>query len=203
MKLPVPWYHAGRVHAAQGRHHRAILAIFCLHLGGLGACAPARLTTPVGMSDAVPEPPHTAKPEPTRPPWVEFTNSRGWPLAAPPFTATAHHRSGTLLEIRVEPSALAAYQSLAVDAPMPDGARVVAWQKTPDGQLLGGFELEKRAGTWSARELDPSGAVPQSDTASCLRCHDMAPTDHLFGLLRPPAATGNPREREAIGPEVR
>jgi hypothetical protein len=151
----------------------------------------------------MPEPPRAAKPEPTRKPWLEFTNARGWPQAAPPFIATAHHRSGYLLEIRVEPSALAAYQALAVDAPMPDGARVVAWRKTPDGQLSGGFELEKRAGIWSARELDASGAVLPSDTAPCLRCHDMAPTDHLFGPPRKAEADGSRREREAIVPEVR
>lgn len=151
----------------------------------------------------MPEPPHSAKPAPTREPWLEFTNARAWPQAAPPFTATAHHRPGCVLEIRVEPSALAAYQGLAIDSPMPDGARVVAWRKTPDGQLSGGLELEKRGGAWSARELDAGGSVLQSDTASCLRCHDMAPTDHLFGPPRTPAPAGTRREREAIDTEVR
>jgi len=146
----------------------------------------------------MPEAPRAAKPEPTREPWPEFTAARTWPQAAPPFAASVHQRSGSVLEIRVEPSALAAYQSLTVDSPMPEGARVVAWQKTPDGQLLGGYELEKRSGTWSARQLDRNGAVMLADTSPCLRCHDMAPTDHLFGPPRKPSAEKDRPDKDGL-----
>jgi hypothetical protein len=84
--------------------------------------------------------------------------------------------------VRVEPPALDAYRALAVEKPMPDGARVMAWHESPQGQLLGGYLLEKRSGAWRASELDARGALVAGDGEACLRCHAMAPTDHLFGL---------------------
>lgn len=72
---------------------------------------------------------------------------------------------------------------------MPEGARVVAWHETPTGTLLGGYMLEKRGGAWAATELDAGGTLVPGDHARCVRCHDMAPTDHLFGVRQaPPAA---------------
>jgi hypothetical protein len=67
---------------------------------------------------------------------------------------------------------------------MPADARVVAWHESRSGSLRGGYLLEKRQGVWSAREIDGKGALVSSDPSLCLRCHQMAPTDHLFGAPR-------------------
>jgi hypothetical protein len=135
------------------------------------------------MSDSAPERASAAPlPEPPRPAWPDFAAARAWPEAAPPSVALAHRRDGTLVHVRVEPSALAAYRELSAEAGMPEGARVVAWHEGAGGALLGGYLLEKRGGSWSAQEIDAKGALVPGDHASCLRCHDMAPTDHLFGV---------------------
>jgi hypothetical protein len=98
------------------------------------------------------------------------------------MTALAHRRDGTLIHVRVESSALAAYRSLATESPMPEGARVAAFHESPAGVLLGGYVLEKRASGWVATELDARGNRLANDGAACLRCHDLAPTDHLFDV---------------------
>ena len=84
---------------------------------------------------------------------------------------------------------------------MPDGARVIAWRETAGGQPLGAYLLSKRAGAWSAAELDSTGALVDGDHAACIRCHDMAPTDHLFGVRRsaPPEHVAG----ESLDPEQR
>lgn len=102
--------------------------------------------------------------------------------------ALGHRRDGTLIHVRVEPQALAAYRELSVETAMPEGARVVAWHEARTGALLGGYLLEKRAGAWAPLELDANGALVAGDHTRCVRCHDMAPTDHLFGLRAPPAS---------------
>jgi hypothetical protein len=166
----------------------------------VSGCAATRSGTPVGMSDAPPEPvldaPSHVQPAPAAL-WPDFQAARDWPEAAPPARALAHRRDGTLIRVRVEPSALPAYQALAIEAPMPDGARVMAWHETTDGELLGGYLLEKREGIWSALEVDARGALVAGDRAACVRCHDMAPTDHLFG--RPAASPAVPTGSSAIG----
>ncbi len=122
------------------------------------------------------------KVEPRRLPWPDFTAALGWSEAAPAVVALAHRRDGTLIRVRVEPAALDAYRALASDAPMPAGARVAAFHESPAGQLLGVYVLEKRSGAWAATELDAHGARLTNDGSACLRCHDLAPTDHLFGV---------------------
>ncbi len=141
------------------------------------------------MSDAAPEQAAPAVVAVPRAPWPDFAAARGWPEAAPATPALGHRRDGTLIHVRVEPSALTAYRELSAEAVMPDGARVVAWHETATGVLLGGYLLEKRAGIWSAQELDANGALVAGDHASCVRCHDMAPTDHLFGSRTTPPST--------------
>jgi len=85
---------------------------------------------------------------------------------------------------------------------MPEGARVVAWLEAATGNLQGGYLLEKRGGSWSGLELDSRGALVPGDHASCVRCHDMAPTDHLFGLRS--AEPGTPAlGGESIDPQRR
>lgn len=79
------------------------------------------------------------------------------------------------------PGALAAYRALSTESVMPEGARVVAWHEAATGSVLDGYLLEKRAGAWLALAVDARGAVIPGDRAPCVRCHDMAPTDHLFG----------------------
>ncbi len=113
-----------------------------------------------------------------------------------------HRRDGTLVQVRVEPSGLAAYQDLSVEAPMPEDARVVAWHESPTGVLLGGYVLEKRSGTWRAFEVGGDGALVPGNFAPCVRCHDMAPTDHLFGIraLARPAAPAKGAELIAPAP---
>lgn len=167
------------------------------HLG----CAVVGRGTPIGMSDAAPERPAvSARPARSRA-WEELAAARAWPAAAPAFTALAHHRDGTLLRVTVDPNALLAYRNLAVDSPMPDGARVVAWREAPDGALLGGYLLEKRGSVWSAQEIDAEGGFVDGDHTTCTRCHDMAPTDHLF---RPGASSPLiPGLGESIGPPPR
>jgi hypothetical protein len=93
-----------------------------------------------------------------------------------------------LIHVLVEPPALAAYRDLSAETAMPEGARVVAWHEAPSGALLGGYLLEKRSGAWVALELDAKGALVPGDHARCVRCHDMAPTDHLFGVRVAPQA---------------
>jgi hypothetical protein len=166
------------------------------------ACSAPPPKTPVGMSDNVPErgpAPVAATP---RAAWSEFAAARAWPAAAPPSVALGHRRDGTLLHVRVEPSGLAAYRELSTESGMPDGARVVAWHEAAGGSLLGGYLLEKRGGVWSALEIDGKGALVPGDHASCIRCHDMAPTDHLFGI-RAAAPTTPPIGGESIDPQRR
>lgn len=141
------------------------------------------------MSDAVPEPDAPAAvPSAARATWPDFATAITWPEAAPPHPTLGHRRDGALVRVRVEPGALAAYQALAVESPMPEGARVLAWHETPAGAPLGGYLLEKRSGTWSALQVDARGALIAGDHTWCVRCHDMAPTDHLFGRRSSPAA---------------
>jgi hypothetical protein len=98
--------------------------------------------------------------------------------------------------VRVEPAALEAYHQLAVDHPMPDGARVIAWHESPEGQVLDGYLLQKQGGAWSAAVVDARGSLQVGNQLTCLRCHAMAPTDHLFGRRapEPPASS-----EESIG----
>jgi hypothetical protein len=144
--------------------------------------------TPVGVSTATPELEHAPPPPPPRAPWVDFAAARSWPEAAPPRRALSHRRDGTLIHVRVEPGALEAYRALASESPMPDGARVVAWHESGGGELLGGYLLEKQGGAWRGSEIDARGALLGSDSDRCLRCHAMAPSDHLFGLRSPGSA---------------
>jgi hypothetical protein len=171
----------------------------------VAGCAASQATTPIGMSDAPAEKAAPAAVEAPRAPWADFAAARGWPEAAPAAVSLGHRRDGTLVHVRVEPSALGAYHALSAEADMPDGARVVAWHEAPSGALLGGYVLEKRAGIWSAQELDARGALLPGDHASCVRCHDMAPTDHLFGPRSPrstlPATSGS--SQESIDPQPR
>ncbi len=154
------------------------------------------------MSDAVPEKAAPNVVETPRTPWADFATARAWPEATPATAALGHRRDGTLIHVRVEPSALTAYRELSADTVMPDGARVVAWHEAPTGALLGGYLLEKRAGVWSAQELDARGALVAGDHASCVRCHDMAPTDHLFGP-RSTAPSGPALGGESLDPQRR
>ncbi|MES1186321.1 MAG: hypothetical protein ABUL60_21090 [Myxococcales bacterium] len=185
--------------AAMALIHAVILGAAVVLASG---CAAKEPTTPIGMSDAVPEKARAREVEAPRAAWPDFAAARAWPEAGPASVALAHRRDGTLVHVRVEPAALAAYRELSVEAPMPDGARVVAWHESPSGTLLGGYLLEKRSGAWAALELDANGALVVGDHARCVRCHDMAPTDHLFGLrsaLRPaPSVSG-----ESIVPSAR
>lgn len=167
----------------------------------VASCASAPARTPVGMSDAPAEVAPPAKLEAPRPTWQDFTAALAWPEAAPAMPALAHRRDGTLIHVRVEATALAAYRALAVDSLMPEGARIAAFHETPSGQLLGGYVLEKRAGVWTATELDARGAQIANDGVACLRCHDLAPTDHLFGVSSraPSQAPSSGRELNDLG----
>lgn len=157
------------------------------------------------MSNAAPERAEPREAEAPRSQWSDYAAAREWPEAAPPAVAVGHRRDGALMRVRVEPSALAAYRDLAVESPMPPGARVVAWLEARGGQPLAGYLLEKREGVWAAQELDARGGLVASDAGLCLRCHQLAPTDYLFGLPAvgpspPPAA---PRPAESIAPLAR
>jgi hypothetical protein len=155
----------------------------------------------VGVSDAVPEAPTArASAEPPRPSWPDFATARAWPEAAPAAVSLSHRRDGTLVHVRVAPEALPAYLALATDSPMPEGARVVAWHESPSGQLHGGYLLEKRDGAWSASVIDEHGALVPGHHDACLRCHDMAPTDHLFGRRAAPSAASSGVESIGAAP---
>jgi hypothetical protein len=169
----------------------------------VGACGGAQTTRLVGVSSALPERSESSRPVAPPPPWPDFATAQAWPEAAPASVARAHFRDGTLVHVRVEPPGLDAYRKLAVDSPMPADARVVAWHETRSGQLRGGYLLEKRQGAWSAREIDNAGGLVSSDPSLCLRCHQMAPTDHLFGA--PPVAVipAAPEVPESIQPAAR
>ena len=149
------------------------------------------------MSDAVPEREEPRAPQLATVPWSDFAAAQTWPEAAPPWRALAHRRDGTLIHVRIDPhvpESLAAYRTLPVESALPEGSRVIAWHETPAGGLLGGYLLAKRAGAWTALEVDARGSVIPGDRSSCMRCHDMAPTDHLFGPPGglPPAAPSLP-----------
>lgn len=182
-RSPPSWYHAGLLRAAWAPL-RALIAPLLFW-----ACHAPEPGTPVGVSTAVPEPETPRKAEPPSVAWPDFEAASAWPEAAPPTKSLGHRRDGTLIRVRVEPPALEAYRALSEESPMPDGARILAWHESPEGQLLGGYLLEKAGGTWRASELDARGALVPGDRAPCIRCHDMAPTDHLFGLraAAPPA----------------
>ena len=196
------WYHGTHVRAAFVPIRAVIVALAASYFASTGCAAPAP-KTPVGMSDNVPERRRAAPlAEPSRVVWPDFAAARAWPEAAPASVALAHRRDGTLIHVRVEPSGLAAYRELATEAGMPEGARVVAWHEAAGGALLGGSLLEKRGGNWLAQELDGRGALVPGDHAGCVRCHDMAPTDHLFGLRSaPPPAPA--QGGESIDPQRR
>jgi hypothetical protein len=137
----------------------------------------------VGVSDATPDAPARAKSAAApRAVWPDFAAARAWPEATPALVALAHRRDGTRIHVRVEPPALEPYRALAVDAPMPEGARVAAFHESAEGELRGVYLLTKRGAAWIALELDAQGGVVPGDGSACLRCHDLAPTDHLFGL---------------------
>jgi hypothetical protein len=154
------------------------------------------------MSDAVPDKARAREAEAPRPPWPDFAAARAWPEASPASVALGHRHDGTLIHVRVEPASLGAYHELSAETTMPEGARVAAWHEAPTGALLGGYVLEKRSGVWSGLELDANGSLVAGDHARCVRCHDMAPTDHLFGVRSapPPAPTVG---GESIVPERR
>lgn len=176
--------------------------IVCVATALVSGCGAKPAGTPIGMSDAVPDKPRPREAEAPRLPWPDFAAARAWPEASPASVALGHRRDGTLIHVRVEAAALAAYRDLSAETAMPEGARVVAWHEGQTGALLGGYLLEKRAGTWAALELDASGALIPGDHARCVRCHDMAPTDHLFGV-RSAARAAPPISGESITPERR
>lgn len=150
------------------------------------------------MSDAPAEAPSAAAVTVASPrlPWPDFAAARGWSEAAPAVTALGHRRDGTRIRVRVEPKGLQAYRALATDSPMPEGARVAAFHESPSGELVGVYVLEKRAGVWTATELDAHGSQLPNDGSACLRCHDLAPTDHLFGLASRASGHGPPPSGE-------
>ena len=83
------------------------------------------------------------------------------------------------------------------------GGVLWAWQRSePGSEYLAGYLLEKRDGIWTAQELDARGGLVASDAGLCLRCHQLAPTDYLFGLqaAAPPPAAGL---EESITPPAR
>lgn len=199
------WYHVRLVRAASGQIQALILLFAIALLAPLAACGGAGAGLPVGVSDAVPERSTPAPPPAPRPTWPDFEAARTWPAAAPATPARAHFRDGTLIHVRVEPPGLDAYHKLASESPMPADARVVAWHETRAGQLRGGYLLEKRQGVWSAHEIDAAGALVAGDRdrAACLRCHEMAPTDHLFGTPQPAMAPAGTTVTESISPAAR
>ncbi|RYZ03758.1 MAG: hypothetical protein EOO73_26335 [Myxococcales bacterium] len=158
----------------------------------LSACGSASASAPpaqlVGVSDAPPDAPRAPAPAALpRQVWPELDAARAWPEAGPAVVSLAHRRDGSLVHVRVDPpTALPAYLALAAAAPMPEGARVLAWHETPAGQVVDGYLLEKRGGAWSAAVIDARGALVTASQSACLRCHDMAPADHLFGRRSPP-----------------
>jgi hypothetical protein len=142
----------------------------------------------------------------TTPRWSDFAAARSWPEAGPAVRALVHRRDGALIHVRIDPAipeALNAYRALSAESAMPEGARVIAWHETPSGQSLGAYLLQKREGAWSALEIDRDGSVIPREAdgagAACMRCHDMAPTDHLFG--RPEPTSTSPTE--SIAPASR
>jgi hypothetical protein len=179
------------VRAAFAPIHAVIFSVAASLASGCGAASHG---TPIGMSDAAPEKARESEVTAAPAPWPDFAAARAWPEAAPPFVALAHRRDGTLIHVRVAPDGLAAYRDLSSETVMPDGARVMAWHEAPGGALLGGYLLEKRGGLWSAQQLDAKGSLIPGDRSPCVRCHDMAPTDHLFGVRAappPPAPVGS------------
>ena len=194
------WYHVGSVRAAFAPIRAVIAAVGAIVVSG---CAVAAQGTPIGMSDAVPEPASSARVVAARSVWPDFAAARAWPAASPPAVALGHRRDGTLVQVRVEPNGLAAYRELSVGSGMPDGARVAAWHETRAGAFLGGYVLEKRGGTWQGLEVGADGALLPGDSARCVRCHDMAPSDHLFGVRVDARPSAPAKSGESIAPAQR
>jgi hypothetical protein len=176
---------------------RAAISSWIALLAAASACSAAPSGPKVGVSTAGSERVSAPPVEARRELWSSFVAARAWPEAAPSFVARVHRRDGTHVRVHVDPASLDAYRQLAVDSPMPAEARVVAWHETPVGELLGGYVLEKRAGTWSALEVDAAGQVVPGDRAPCLRCHELAPSDYLFG---PPQSSASAGESPAALP---
>ncbi len=149
----------------------------------LPACSAAP-ATPVGVSSFEAEPAAApAKARPALATWPAFAQAQTWPEVAPPVPALQHYRDGTRIRVRVEPASAEPYRALATESPMPDGARVAAFHETPAGDLRGVYVLEKQNGAWTALSLDARGTALPVDTARCVRCHALAPTDFLFGVI--------------------
>lgn len=196
------WYHVAALLAARALLPAAIALIWTsVALVGAG-CARGAAASPVGVSNAEPDREPSVVPRAPLARWPDYAAAQAWPEAGPPSVALEHRRDGSLIQVRVEPSALAAYRGLTVETPMPEGARVFAALTSVRGAPLGSYLLEKRGGSWSATELNAEGGVVPGDRADCLRCHALAPADHLFGLPRAPVAPPTGGE-ESLAPAAR
>lgn len=200
------WYHArlpGAAFKPLGRL-RGLLVPMLVWLALACSASPPR--TPVGISDAAPEPETQRATSLPAPRWSDFAAARSWPEAGPPVRALVHRRDGSLIHVRIDPAipeALTAYRALAAESAMPEGTRVIAWHENPSGESLGAYLLQKRKGAWSPLQIDREGIVipieGDREGAACMRCHDMAPADHLFGAPKPAGAS----HAESIDPASR
>jgi hypothetical protein len=145
-----------------------------------------------GASDAwasAPEPTSSAAsppraPRPTRGAWDGYGEvSRLATVSPTPFTSRGHLPEQQV-DIRVNDVARANYLATVTDSVFPDGSLVAELSRSANGK---GYVMRKSAGVWSYFELGPQGVLLEGGTrAFCAGCHAQAPSDHVFGLPRPP-----------------
>jgi hypothetical protein len=125
------------------------------------------------------------------------------PLTIKPFVNRGHDRERGFADLRVSSFARDAYIGLVSDSVLPEGSLValVFCDETRTAQRSV-YAMQKDANGWQFLALDAAGRPdPEVDLAACVRCHEGAPADDLFGLPRsaelapPPLA---PSETTAI-----
>jgi hypothetical protein len=128
-------------------------------------------------------------------PWSRFAELASLPpLNAKPFVNRGHDRERGFADLRVSPVARDAYIGLVSDSVLPEGSLValVFCDETRTEQRSV-YAMQKDAKGWQFFALDATGRPkPEVDLGVCLRCHEGAPADDLFGLPRSAELTPNP-----------
>jgi hypothetical protein len=120
-------------------------------------------------------------------PWVGFDAARSWPAAAGAFHSRGHGAGRYDATVRVRPATLEAYRSAVSGAVFADGSAIAMFHRTTDGGDGSVFSMAKADGAWTFVAAHGDGTLIDGDTASCARCHDEAPADHVFGPPKPTA----------------
>lgn len=108
------------------------------------------------------------------------------PLTTKPFVNRGHDRERGFADVRVSPLARDAYIGLVSDSVLPVGSLVaLAFCDETRTRQRSVYAMQKDANGWQFLALDAAGRPdPEVDLTACVRCHEGAPADELFGLPR-------------------